>query len=48
MSSNLKKLLLSIQNEPMEKQHQSLNQAFEHWKGENKQMDDVCVMGVRI
>jgi len=48
MSSNLKKLLLSIQNEPMEKQHQSLNQAFENWKGENKQMDDVCVMGVRI
>jgi len=47
-SANFKKLLLSIQNETMEKQHQLIDEAFENWKGELEQLDDVCVIGVRI
>ena len=47
-TGNLKKLLLSFQNESMQKQKDLLNQAFENWKGELEQLDDVCVIGVRI
>jgi len=47
-TSNFKKLLLSIQNETMDKQKQLLEDAFEKWKGDIEQLDDVCVIGVRI
>jgi len=47
-TTNFKKLLLSIQKEPMEKQRQLINEAFENWKGDIEQLDDVCVIGVRI
>ncbi|MEX1191771.1 MAG: two-component regulator propeller domain-containing protein [Brumimicrobium sp.] len=43
-----KKLLLSISNESMDKQGELINEAFENWKGNTEQVDDVCVMGVRI
>lgn len=45
---NLKRLLLSIQKESMEKQKLLLDEAFENWKGINEQIDDVCEFGVRI
>ena len=47
-SSNLKALLLSIQNEAMEMQKELLDKAFENWKGPLEQVDDVCVIGIRI
>jgi tetratricopeptide (TPR) repeat protein len=47
-SANLKKLLLSIQQEPMEKQKEIISEAFEQWKGKLEQVDDVCIIGVRI
>jgi ligand-binding sensor domain-containing protein/serine phosphatase RsbU (regulator of sigma subunit) len=47
-TANLKRLLLSIQNQSMEKQKELLIKAFEDWKGELEQVDDVCVIGVRI
>ncbi len=47
-TGNLKKLLLSIQNHPMEKQRNLLNDEFEKWRGSIEQIDDVCVIGVRI
>lgn len=47
-TSNFKKLLLSIQNEPLEKQKELLDQEFENWKGTLEQLDDVCVIGVRV
>ena len=43
-----KELLLSIQKEPMEKQRTLINEAFEKWRGNNEQVDDVCIIGVRI
>ncbi len=47
-TTNFKKLLLSIQNKKMDEQKSLLDQAFEEWKGNNEQVDDVCVIGVRI
>jgi len=47
-TTNFKKLLLSIQHEEMSKQKQLIDKAFEDWKGNNEQLDDVCVIGVRI
>ena len=47
-TANFKKLLLSIQKESMEKQKQLIDEAFEHWRGDLEQLDDVCVIGVRI
>lgn len=46
--SNLRKLLLSIQDEPMENQKTLLENAFLSWRGELEQVDDVCIIGVRI
>jgi len=47
-TGNLKKLLLDIQNHPMEKQRELLNDEFERWRGSIEQIDDVCIIGVRI
>ena len=47
-TTNFKKLLLSIKNESMDKQKEQINRAFEEWKGDLEQLDDVCVIGVRI
>ncbi len=47
-TANFKKLLLSIQDQPMEKQKEIINDGFEKWKGDLEQIDDVCVIGVRV
>lgn len=47
-AANFKKLLLTVQNESMESQRTSINKAFEEWKGSLEQLDDVCVIGVRL
>lgn len=43
-----KEKLLSIQHESMDKQRALLNEEFEAWRGELEQLDDVCVIGVRV
>ncbi|MEX1003678.1 MAG: SpoIIE family protein phosphatase [Crocinitomicaceae bacterium] len=43
-----KDILLGLTSEPMEKQLSILDQSFEEWKGEFEQVDDVCVIGVRM
>ena len=47
-AANFKNLLLSIQGETMEKQQEIIIKNFETWKGNLEQVDDVCVIGVRI
>ncbi len=47
-AKNFKTLLLSIQNESMERQRELIDEAFEDWKGKYEQLDDVCVIGVRV
>ncbi|MEO9531165.1 MAG: SpoIIE family protein phosphatase [Crocinitomicaceae bacterium] len=44
----LKNLLLEMNDLPMNEQHIKLNEAFENWKGDFEQLDDVCLIGVRI
>ena len=48
MYKQLKELLVSISNEPMEIQKQKVSDAFAYWKGDLEQVDDVCLIGVRI
>ena len=47
-AANFKKLLLSIQHLSMEDQQTRLNEVFESWRGSLEQLDDVCVIGVRV
>ena len=48
MYGKFKKLLLEIStNEPL-KQKELLLQEFESWKGNHEQLDDVCIIGVKI
>jgi serine phosphatase RsbU (regulator of sigma subunit) len=46
--NRFKELLLSLQKESMETQKDMLEDAFESWRGDIEQIDDVCVIGVRI
>jgi serine phosphatase RsbU (regulator of sigma subunit) len=48
MSRKLKELLISIQSHPMAEQKKILEKTFEEWKGENAQVDDVLLIGVRM
>jgi serine phosphatase RsbU (regulator of sigma subunit) len=48
MKKNLKELLLSIHSKPMLEQKEYLDQFFENWKGDVEQVDDVCIIGVKI
>ena len=43
-----KQLLLSINNESMEKQREILNNSFIKWQGDLEQIDDVIVIGSRL
>ena len=43
-----KKLLLSLQDKTMEEPTVVIDETFETWKGNLEQIDDVCVIGVRI
>lgn len=44
----LEELLLSIVALPAEEQKQKLETAFNNWKGQLEQIDDVCVIGIRV
>ena len=44
----LKELLFSIQSQTMDAQKTIINTTFESWRGKMEQIDDVCVIGIRI
>jgi len=44
----LSDLLLVINDQTLEKQSKILDQKFLEWKGDLEQVDDVCIIGVRI
>lgn len=48
MYRRLKELILSIKHLPIEKQEEALLAQFTNWKGDFEQLDDVCIMGVRL
>lgn len=43
-----KDLLVSIQHQDMVTQRELIDSAFETWRGDLEQVDDVCVIGVRV
>lgn len=43
-----KKLLIELSSLSMKEQHLRLKKAFEDWRGENEQVDDVCVIGIKV
>lgn len=45
---NFKELLLKLEKMPDQTAMGKLRQAFESWKGKLEQIDDVCVIGVRV
>jgi len=47
-SKAFRTLLLSIQDKSMEEQKIVIDETFETWKDDLEQVDDVCVIGVRI
>jgi serine phosphatase RsbU (regulator of sigma subunit) len=44
----LKELLLQHHQEPLDQQREILEKALESWRGNLEQVDDVCVIGVRV
>lgn len=48
LKKRFRELLWQIHKEPMEKQQEILDKVMEDWKGDEEQIDDIIVMGVRI
>lgn len=46
LSGRFEQLLQNVQQHGMEKQQEELVTAFDDWKGNNKQLDDVLVVGI--
>jgi len=47
-AKQLKETLLSVAKSSMNVQKKTLEDAFASWKGVIEQIDDVCIIGVRI
>jgi serine phosphatase RsbU (regulator of sigma subunit)/ligand-binding sensor domain-containing protein len=47
MKKNFKRLILDIQDYPMSKQKELLDQNLNEWMGQSPQIDDILVMGIR-
>ncbi len=47
-SAQMKKMLLSIQDENMENQKVIIEDIFKNWKGTFEQVDDICVIGIKL
>jgi serine phosphatase RsbU (regulator of sigma subunit) len=47
MSAQLKETLVELSGKPMLQQGERLNEIFEQWRGDNPQVDDVTLIGVR-
>ncbi len=48
MLKHFKELIVSIQGHTLDEQKIIINQAFEEWKGDNEQVDDVLVVGMKV
>lgn len=47
-AKNLKALLLSMRDKSMTEQKELIHGHFEDWKGNLEQLDDICMIGVRV
>jgi ligand-binding sensor domain-containing protein len=48
MKKRFRELLQSISHHPMAEQRRILVETFEKWKGDNRQTDDILVIGIRV
>jgi serine phosphatase RsbU (regulator of sigma subunit) len=48
MTKKFKKILRAIQNKPMQEQETYLSNFIEEWRGNQEQVDDVLVIGIRF
>ena len=48
MYKQFKSLLLKTSQLPLDQQKEVLNNTFENWRGDLEQIDDVCVIGIKI
>ncbi|QNL22469.1 SpoIIE family protein phosphatase [Hyphobacterium sp. CCMP332] len=48
MPKQLKKILSSVSKEPIDIQEKTIRKAFNDWKGDEEQLDDVLIIGLRI
>lgn len=48
MHKHFKQMFLNVHEMPMEKQKSEIDRIFESWKGSIVQIDDVCIIGIRI
>lgn len=44
----LEEILVAINNLPLKEQSKILNDKFEEWRGSLEQVDDVCIIGIKI
>tara|TARA_B110000285_G_C14977309_1_gene539591 strand:- start:301 stop:621 length:321 start_codon:yes stop_codon:yes gene_type:complete len=47
-SKSFKNLLIQLTSKPIISQDRKLQTIFNDWKGEQEQIDDVCVIGIEI
>ena len=47
-ASAFRELLLKVNDKTLSEQKLAIDQAFEDWRGDNEQVDDVCVIGVKV
>jgi len=48
MLNRFKKMLASVSAQPMDVQKAFIEEKFDQWKGQNRQIDDVLVIGIRL
>lgn len=47
-ASKMKELILSVQDKRMDQQKEIIHETFNAWKGNLEQVDDVCVIGIKL
>ena len=47
-SKQFKSFLLSISQLPLDEQHKLIEKEFNDWRGDLEQVDDLCIVGVRV
>jgi len=48
MRKQMKEIFVRLQDQPFKEQKEKLREAFEAWRGEEHQVDDVIVIGFKI
>ena len=46
--ATLKKIIMKHAHQPTKKLKKLLDEEFENWKGELEQIDDICIIGIKI